>query len=59
MTPEAAINLLDKAVATLNVNRQSHIQLTTAIDTLDKYVKDNRAAEAAKKKEAKPVEVKK
>lgn len=41
MNPEQALQVLDQAVAMVNLNRQGHIAIQQALEVLVKFVKDN------------------
>lgn len=39
MTPEQAVQMLDNAVAQLNINREGHIALVKAVEVLNELVR--------------------
>lgn len=41
MNPEQALQVLDQAVAMVNLNRQGHIAIQQALEVLVKFVKDS------------------
>jgi len=48
MSPEQALSILDQVCAQTTATRNDHQTLVTAIETLDKYIKQNSAPESIK-----------
>ena len=48
MNPEQALEILDKAGSQLNLSRQDHIAIVTAVSVLKEFIKKNSPTQPAK-----------